>query len=105
MTQKIKSNRLLIKRWNFSKMSIFRAQNSVSWSRVITNDAVLSLEHKKHGIPLISLKGSLKAKNRSNLTPIIPILLCLQTQTKLCSYILYKNFSPRNTSKLPPGRV
>ena len=39
--------RLLIKRWNFSRMSSFRAQNSISWARVITNDAAWSLKLKK----------------------------------------------------------
>ena len=54
-------------------MSILRAQNSISWAGVITSDTVLSLEHKKPEILLLSSKGSLKDKNRSNLTPIIPM--------------------------------
>ena len=41
------SNRLLIKRSNFSRMSILRAQNSISQAGAIRNDAALSLEHKK----------------------------------------------------------
>ena len=51
--------------------------------RVITNDVVLSLEHKRHEICLLSWIGPLKNKNRSNLTPIIPIILCLQTHGKV----------------------
>ena len=47
-TQKRKSNRLLIKKWNFSRMSILRTQNSISWAGVITNDAVLSMGHRKN---------------------------------------------------------
>ena len=83
MTQKRKSNGLLIKRQSFSKMYILRAQNFISWARDITNDAVLSLQHKINMKSLLSLKGSLKAKNRSNLTPIIHMLLCLQTPGKV----------------------
>ena len=63
-----------MKRWNFSRMSILRAQNSISWAGVIKNDAVLSLEQKKsHEIFLLLAKGPLQAKNRSNLTPQGPI--------------------------------
>ena len=77
MTQKRKSNRLLINRWNFGWLRILRAQKSISWARDITNDAALYLEHKK------TSKCSLKAKNRSNLTPITLMLLCLQTHGKV----------------------
>ena len=107
ITQKRKSNRLLIKRWNFSRICILKAQNSISWTRVIIiwNNAILSLEHKKHEILLQSSKGSLKAKNRSNSLQSNPRCCVCRNMAKLCSYILYKNISLRNLSKLPPGRV
>ena len=38
---------------------------------------------KKHEILLLLSKGSLKAKNRYNLTPVISMLLCLQTHDKV----------------------
>ena len=39
--QKRKSNRLLIKKWNFSSMSILNPQNSISWVGRITNEIML----------------------------------------------------------------
>ena len=50
-------------------MSILRDQSSISLAGVITNNT----EHIKLEILLLSSKGSLKAKNRSNLTGIIPM--------------------------------
>ena len=64
-TKHRRTNKLLIKRWNFSRMSILKPQNSISWAGVITNK--------------IMLWNEIKAKIRLNLTSIKPILLCLQT--------------------------
>ena len=89
-TQKKKSIRLLIKRLNFSRMSILKPQNFISWVRGITNATMLWNETK--------------AKNRSNLTPIKTHVTVFAHMAKLCSYILYKNISFKIVSKLLPGR-
>ena len=109
-TEHRRYNILLIKRQNFSRMSILKPQNSISWAGDITNEIMLlCLQNiKKHEILLLSSKGSLKAKKQIKLTQSNPCSL-------LCSYILYKSISVRNVikekidfkqiSKLPPGKV
>ena len=109
-TEHRRYNTLLIKRQNFSRMSILKPQNSISWAGDITNEIMLlCLQNiKKHEILLLSSKGSLKAKKQIKLTQSNPCSL-------LCSYILYKSISVRNVikekidfkqiSKLPPGKV
>ena len=65
-TQKIKSNRLLIKRWDFSRMNILNAKNFISWAEGITNAALSNQTH---------------------------VCCVCRHIAKLCSYILYKNNS------------
>ena len=45
-TQNRKSNNYWLKRWNFSRMSILKSQNSISREYYILNNAVLFLECK-----------------------------------------------------------
>ena len=93
-TEHRRYNMLLIKRQNFSRMSILKPQNSISWAGDITNEIMLlCLQNiKKHEILLLSSKGSLKAKKQIKLTQSNPCSL-------LCSYILYKSISVRNVIK------
>ena len=67
-TQNRKSNSLLIKTWNFSRMTILKPQNSASWTGSIINEIMLLYfynANKHEGLLLLS-KGS-------NLTPIKPM--------------------------------
>ena len=98
-TQKRKSNRLpLIKRWDFSSMSILKPQNSISWVGSIKNKIMLVFCNitNKHELLLLSSKGSLKVKHNPNQTHVCCV--CRQ-MAKLCSYILYKSISLRNVIK------
>ena len=63
-TQNRKSNSLLIKTWNFSRMTILKPQNSASWAGSITNEIMLLYFYNvnKHEILLLSSKGSVKTK-------------------------------------------
>ena len=72
-------------------MSILKPQNSISWIGGI--NAVLSLQYnKKHELLLLLSKGSLKVK----LNPNQAHVCCVSRHmAKLCSYILYKNFSKK----------
>ena len=74
-TQNRKSNSLLIKTWNFSRMTILKPQNSASWAGSITNEIMLLYFYNvnKHEILLLSSKVPVKTKKRSNLTPIKPM--------------------------------
>ena len=60
---------------------------------------VLLLECKKDGILLLSSTGYLKAKCRSNLSPIKLTCCVCRHMVKLCSYIPQKNSSKRNVIK------
>ena len=79
-TKHRRTNRLMIKIWNFGRMSILKPQNSIWRAGGITNE--------------ITLWNQIKAKNRSNLTPIKPILLRLQTHGKVIKlYSVQKHLS------------
>ena len=56
-------------------MTILKPQNSASWAGSITNEIMLLYFYNvnKHEILLLSSKGSVKTKKRSNLTPIKPM--------------------------------
>ena len=98
-TQKRKSNRLLIKRWNFSSMSILKPQNSISWIGSIRNQIMLFCLYnmtKKHELLLLSSKGSLKVQLNPNQTHVCCVC---KRMAKLCTYILYKSISLRNVIK------
>ena len=68
-TQNRKSNSLPKKTWNFSRMSILKPQNSISWAGGITNE--------------IMLWNEINTKDTSNFTPIKPMLMCLQKHGKV----------------------
>ena len=67
-TQNRKSNSLVIKTWNFSRMTILKPQNSASWTGSITNEIMLLYFYNvnKHEILLLPSIGSI-------LTPIKPM--------------------------------
>ena len=98
ITQKRKSNKPLIKRWNFSRMSILKAQNSISWTRAITNEIMLfcvqNIKNMKK-VLLLSSKVSVKANNKSILTPFKPIMLCSQTHGKVMQLHSVQKHVPR----------
>ena len=89
-TQNRKSNSLPKKTWNFSRMSILKPQNSISWAGGITNE--------------IMLWNEIKVKNRSNLTPIKPLTPIKRFADTLQAYVAIfctKNTSLRIVSKSP----
>ena len=97
--QKRKSNRLLlIKKWDFSSMSILKPQNFISWVGSIKNEVMLFFCNitKKHGLLLLLSKGSLKVKHNPNQTHVCCVC---RPMAKLWSYILYKSISLRNVIK------
>ena len=63
-TQNRKSNSLLIKTWNFSRMTILKPQNYASWTGSITNEIMLLYfqNFNKHEVLLQSSKSSVKIK-------------------------------------------
>ena len=69
-TERRRYNTLLIKRQNFSRMSILKPQNSISWAGGITKEILLLYlwNIKKHEIFFLSSKGSLKAKKQIKFT-------------------------------------
>ena len=68
-TQNRKSNSLPTKTWNFSRMSILKPHNSISWTGSITNE--------------IMLWNEMNAEDTPNFTPIKPMLMCLKTHGKV----------------------